>query len=104
MAVVPDEQAATTPTSCIGRMTPASDLRLLTMVRHDQLPRLLERMLDENEFLSDHGLRALSRAHLDQPFTVRLGETDYSVGYEPANRARRCSAATPTGAARSGSR
>jgi hypothetical protein len=67
-----------------GRMMPASDLRLLTMVRHDQLPRLLERMLDEEEFLSDHGLRALSRAHLAAPFTVRLGEADYSVGYEPA--------------------
>ena len=67
-----------------GRMMPASDLRLLTMVRHDQFPRLLERMLDENEFLSDHGLRALSRAHLASPFTVRLGEADYSVGYEPA--------------------
>jgi hypothetical protein len=67
-----------------GRMMPASDLRLLTMVRHDQLPRLLERMLDEQEFLSGHGLRALSRAHLAAPFTVRLGEADYSVGYEPA--------------------
>jgi hypothetical protein len=67
-----------------GRMRPASDLRLLTMVRHDQFPRLLERMLDEDEFLSPHGLRALSRAHLAEPFTVRLGEQDYSVGYEPA--------------------
>jgi hypothetical protein len=65
-------------------MRPASDLRLLTMVRHDQFPRLLERMLDEDEFLSPHGLRALSRAHLAEPFTVRLGEQDYSVGYEPA--------------------
>jgi hypothetical protein len=57
--------------------------RLLAMVGPDQLPRMLSRMLDENEFLSPFGLRALSKAHKDKPFTVTLGGADFSVGYEP---------------------
>jgi hypothetical protein len=57
--------------------------RLLTMMTFDQRPRVLERMLDEGEFLSDHGLRALSRAHKDQPFRLNVNGTDYSVSYEP---------------------
>ena len=40
-------------------------------------------MLDEDEFLSPHGLRALSRRHRDQPFTVDLGGASFSVDYEP---------------------
>ena len=82
-----------------------SSSRLLSMVGPDQLLRILSRMLDEEEFLSPYGLRALSRAHLDKPFTVTLGGIDFTVGYEPGeSTTRRCSAATPTGAARSGSR
>jgi hypothetical protein len=57
--------------------------RLLAMVGSDQLLRILGRMLDENEFLSPHGLRALSKAHLENPFRVTLGGTEFSVGYEP---------------------
>jgi hypothetical protein len=57
--------------------------RLLSMVGPDQLMRILARMLDENEFLSPYGLRALSRAHRDRPYTVNLGGTEFSVGYEP---------------------
>ncbi|MCA2218533.1 MGH1-like glycoside hydrolase domain-containing protein [Jidongwangia harbinensis] len=58
--------------------------RLLSMVGQDQLLRILARMLDPEEFLSDFGLRTLSRAHLDKPFTVSLGGSDFTVGYEPA--------------------
>ena len=58
--------------------------RLLSMVGQDQLVRILARMLDEEEFLSDHGIRTLSRRHLDKPFTVSLGGSDFTVGYEPA--------------------
>ncbi len=54
------------------------------MVGPDQLVRLLARMLDEEEFLSPYGLRTLSRAHLDKPFTVSLGGQEFTVGYEPA--------------------
>jgi hypothetical protein len=57
--------------------------RLLTMVTVEQRPRVLNRMLDEGEFLSEHGLRALSRAHKDQPFRLNINGTDYSVDYEP---------------------
>jgi Mannosylglycerate hydrolase MGH1-like glycoside hydrolase domain len=58
-------------------------MRLLSMVGPDQLIRILQRMLDEREFLSPYGLRTLSRAHLEQPFTVHLAESEYTVGYEP---------------------
>ena len=57
---------------------------LLAMVGPDRLPRVLRRMLDEHEFLSDHGLRALSQAHRDQPFTLTLPKGEHTVGYEPA--------------------
>jgi glycogen debranching enzyme len=57
--------------------------RLLSMVGGDQLLRILVRMLDEKEFLSPYGLRALSKAHLAEPFTVTLGGSEFSVSYEP---------------------
>ncbi|OZV73051.1 glucosidase [Micromonospora echinospora] len=58
--------------------------RLLSMVGPEQVVRLLARMLDPEEFLSEYGLRTLSRAHLDEPFSVTLGGQEFSVGYEPA--------------------
>ncbi|GAB7047055.1 MGH1-like glycoside hydrolase domain-containing protein [Catenuloplanes indicus] len=58
--------------------------RLLAMVGQEQLLRILARMLDEEEFLSPYGLRTLSRSHLEKPFTIWLGGSDFTVGYEPA--------------------
>jgi len=58
-------------------------LRLLSMVSIDQLVRILQRMLSPDEFLSDYGLRSLSRAHLAEPYTVHLAGSDFTVGYEP---------------------
>jgi hypothetical protein len=58
--------------------------RLLSVVGQDQLLRILARMLDPEEFLSPYGLRTLSRSHLEKPFTVSLGGSDFTVGYEPA--------------------
>ncbi|MGY0234340.1 glucosidase [Longispora urticae] len=58
--------------------------RLLSVVGPTNLTRILSVMLDEDEFLSPHGLRTLSRRHLADPFSVTLGGTDYTVGYEPA--------------------
>jgi hypothetical protein len=49
--------------------------------------RILVRVVDPEEFLSPHGLRTLSRAHLAQPFTVTLAGNDFAVGYEPAESA-----------------
>ena len=58
--------------------------RLLSVVPPERLARILEVMLDEAEFLSPHGLRALSARHRDEPFTVDLAGMGYSVDYEPA--------------------
>jgi hypothetical protein len=56
--------------------------RLLSLLRGHRLKRLLYRMLDAGEFLSDYGVRSLSRVYLDQPYTFR--ETGITVRYEPA--------------------
>jgi mannosylglycerate hydrolase MGH1-like protein len=60
-----------------------AERRLLSIVNVDQLRRVLQVMLDEREFLSPHGIRAVSRIHLERPFTVSLGGSDHSVNYEP---------------------
>ncbi len=57
---------------------------MLAMVNEGKLRRVLARVLDPNEFLSDFGIRSLSRAHRDQPYTFRAGSTDFTVEYEPA--------------------
>jgi len=57
--------------------------RLLAVVDAERLARILSVMLDEQEFLSPYGLRALSRCHADQPFTLQLAGASYGVGYEP---------------------
>ena len=57
--------------------------RLLSIVSPDRLRRVLRWLLDENEFLSPHGVRALSAAYRDEPFSVDLGGTAYTVGYDP---------------------
>jgi hypothetical protein len=57
---------------------------LLSIVPRERLVRVLRHMLDEAEFLSPYGLRALSRAHHDQPFNFRLDGQSWSVRYEPA--------------------
>jgi Glycosyl hydrolase family 63 C-terminal domain len=58
--------------------------RLLSLVNRRQLKRVLGRMLDETEFLSPYGIRALSRYHLDQPYEVAVNGTLNRVRYEPA--------------------
>jgi hypothetical protein len=57
---------------------------MLAMVNEGKLRRVLARVLDPDEFLSDFGIRSLSRAHRDQPYTFRAGSTDFTVEYEPA--------------------
>jgi hypothetical protein len=58
--------------------------RLLSLVNRKQLKRVLARMLDETEFLSPHGIRALSRYHLDHPYEVAVNGNVSRVDYEPA--------------------
>jgi hypothetical protein len=48
-----------------------------------KLRRVLAKMLDENEFLSAYGLRALSRYHADHPYVFRVGDQEYRVSYVP---------------------
>jgi hypothetical protein len=57
---------------------------LLSLVSKKQLGRVLSRMLDESEFLSDYGIRALSRFHREHPYELRFNGTLSSVNYEPA--------------------
>ncbi len=65
---------------CVNRIPGTNgDILALTIVDHGQLLRMLQRLCDPEEFLSDYGLRSLSRAHRDAPFI--LG--DRQVVYEP---------------------
>ncbi len=57
--------------------------RLLSIVSRDQLVRVLNTMLDADEFLSPHGVRALSRVHGTHPYTLQLDGAEYRVAYEP---------------------
>ena len=62
----------------------AMNRRLFSVVEPDKLRRILVRLLDENEFLSPYGIRALSRVHRDHPYTLHLDGMQHSVRYEPA--------------------
>ncbi len=57
---------------------------ILGLVNEDRLRRILSRMLDENEFLSPYGIRALSRHHAEHPYTFCVQGQEYRVGYLPA--------------------
>jgi hypothetical protein len=57
---------------------------LLSLLRGHRMKRLLKRMLDETEFLSPYGVRALSRHHLDHPYVFNAQGTDFVVRYTPA--------------------
>ena len=58
--------------------------RLLSILNKKKLERVLGYMLDENEFLGPHGIRSLSRYHLDHPFMFWVGHQEYKVQYLPA--------------------
>ena len=49
-----------------------------------RLRRVLATMLDENEFLSPHGIRGISRYHKDHPFVLHVDGQEYRVAYDPA--------------------
>jgi hypothetical protein len=58
--------------------------RLLAIAFRERLERVLKVMLDENEFLSPYGIRALSRFHQDNPYILRVNGDEHRVDYEPA--------------------
>jgi hypothetical protein len=61
-----------------------AERRLLSIVNQEQLRSVLRFMLDENEFLSPYGIRAISRFHKDNPYLLHLNGMDHRVDYEPA--------------------
>ena len=56
---------------------------LLSLLRRVRMKAILSRMLDDTEFLSDNGIRAVSKVHKDAPFVVDAGGTTAMVDYEP---------------------
>jgi hypothetical protein len=58
--------------------------RLLSILNRSKLERVLAYLLDEKEFLGPHGIRALSRHHLDHPFRFDVAGEEYVVKYLPA--------------------
>jgi hypothetical protein len=60
-----------------------NERRLGSILDETKLRRVLEKMLDENEFLSTYGLRALSRFHAEHPYIFKVGEQEYKVSYVP---------------------
>ncbi len=64
-----------------------SQQRLLAIVGRERLRRVLKPMLDEAEFLSPYGIRALSRRHLEHPYELEVNGETHRVDYEPAESA-----------------
>jgi len=59
------------------------DYMLLAMVRGTDLQDLLTYMLDQTEFLSDYGIRAISKYHEDHPYVLNTRYGDFRVNYQP---------------------
>src|SRR4029077_21031800 len=68
----------------ILRGEPGHQRLLLSLAGPDKLARLLTRLFDENEFLSPHGLRALSAWHREHPYTIDVEGYQATIDYEPA--------------------
>ena len=66
------------------RTTGAGKRRLISVVDGARLRCILKYMLDEQEFLSPYGIRALSRFHLNKPYIIQLNGNVHRVDYEPA--------------------
>ncbi|KAJ9141944.1 Six-hairpin glycosidase [Pleurostoma richardsiae] len=61
------------------------DRILLSIVNKDRLAKILNRMLDEDEFFSDHGIRSLSKYHKAHPFSMEVHGQKFTVGYVPGD-------------------
>ncbi len=58
--------------------------RLLAIAYQDKLKRILEKMLDETEFLSAFGIRGISKYHAEHPYVFNVNGAQFRVDYEPA--------------------
>ena len=61
------------------------DKILISLIPKDRLIALLQRLLSETEFLSPGGIRALSKYHEENPYSVNIEGTDYSIQYDPGD-------------------
>jgi hypothetical protein len=61
----------------------SDEQHLLSLLRGHRVKKILERMLDENEFLSDHGVRSLSKYHEANPYLFYAGDKTFRVAYTP---------------------
>jgi hypothetical protein len=68
----------------MSRRTERGERLLLTIANRSKLERIYRYVFDENEFLSPHGVRALSKFHKDNPFKLEVNGGTHSVDYEPA--------------------
>lgn len=59
------------------------DRRLIAILTRNRLISVLHYLLDEKEFLSDYGIRSLSKYHLEHPYQLTLGNNTYTIKYEP---------------------
>ncbi len=57
--------------------------KLLSLLRGHRMKKILKRMLDESEFLSDYGIRALSKYHNQNPYVFNHNGSSFSVSYQP---------------------
>jgi hypothetical protein len=64
--------------------TGIGERRLLAIVGKTRLREILQRMLDESEFFSPYGVRAVSKVHAAQPYVLTIAGREYGVDYEPA--------------------
>jgi hypothetical protein len=79
---VEHRQDLTSNVACM-RSPGEGERRLLSIVDGEQLRQLLKVMLDEREFLSPFGIRAVSRIHRENPYVLRANASEYRVDYEP---------------------
>ena len=63
--------------------TPTNIRRFFCLVSRERLRAMLGAMLDEEEFLSPHGVRSLSRYHKDHPWSLNLSGREFRLDYEP---------------------
>jgi hypothetical protein len=62
-----------------------ADRSLMALMGPDRLRRILAYMLDEKEFLGPHGIRAVSRYHLEHPYIFNVQDQEYKVNYVPGD-------------------
>lgn len=65
-------------------ITGTDEKHLLSLLRGHRMKKILQRMLDESEFLSDYGIRAVSKCYDDNPYMVSLYDKNFQVKYTPA--------------------